>query len=90
MLFMSCVCSLLSRGHLLGEHLTSWLLFVMFNCIFGTFPCGILSLALYLIISISDLCRLSYFEYSQFVLYVPRLSKVTCATWLFGGGQIPP
>ena len=24
-----------------GEGLTSWLLFVMFNCVFVTFPCGI-------------------------------------------------
>ena len=25
-----------------GKGLTSWLLFVMFNCIFVNFPCGIL------------------------------------------------
>ena len=25
-----------------GNGLTSWLLFVMFNCVFVTFPCGIL------------------------------------------------
>ena len=25
-----------------GTGLTSWLLFVMFNCVFVTFPCGIL------------------------------------------------
>ena len=25
-----------------GKGLTSWLLFVMFNCVFATFPCGIL------------------------------------------------
>ena len=25
-----------------GKGLTSWLLFVMFNCVFVTFPCGIL------------------------------------------------
>ena len=25
-----------------GKGLTSWLLFVMFNCVFITFPCGIL------------------------------------------------
>ena len=24
-----------------GKGLTSWLLFVMFNCVFVTFPCGI-------------------------------------------------
>ena len=25
-----------------GKELTSWLLFVTFNCVFVTFPCGIL------------------------------------------------
>ena len=25
-----------------GKELTPWLLFVMFNCVFVTFPCGIL------------------------------------------------
>ena len=41
--------------------LTSWLSFVMFNCVFVTFPCGILGQAWYLIVSIPDLCHLSYF-----------------------------
>ena len=44
-----------------GKGLTSWLLFVMFYCIFVTFPCGILGKVWYLIVSIPDLCRLSYF-----------------------------
>ena len=44
-----------------GKGLTSWLLFVMFNCVFVNFPCGILGQVLYLIISIPDLYRLSYF-----------------------------
>ena len=45
------------------EGLTSCLMFVMFNCIFVTFPCGtcILGQMRYLIVSIPDLCRLSYF-----------------------------
>ena len=34
--------------------LTSWLLFVMFNCVFVTFPCGILGQVWYLIVSIPD------------------------------------
>ena len=38
-----------------GNGLTSWLLFVMFNCVFVTFPCGILGQVWYLIVSISDL-----------------------------------
>ena len=43
-----------------GKGLTSCLLFVMFNCVFVTFPCGILGQVGYLIVSIPDLCRLSY------------------------------
>ena len=45
-----------------GKGLTSWLLFVMFNCVFVTFPCGILGQVWYLIVSILDLGRLSYLE----------------------------
>ena len=44
-----------------GKGLTSWLSFVMFNCVFVTLPCGILGQVWYLIVSIPDLCRLSYF-----------------------------
>ena len=43
-----------------GKGLTSWPLFVMFNCVFVTFPCGILGQACYLFVPIPDLCRLSY------------------------------
>ena len=43
-----------------GKRLTSWLLFVMFNCVFVTIPCGILGQVWYLIVSIPDLCHLSY------------------------------
>ena len=43
-----------------GKGLTSWFLFVMFNCAFFTFPCGILGQVLHLIVLIPDLCRLSY------------------------------
>ena len=45
-----------------GKGLASWLLFVMFGCVFVTFPCGILGQVWYLIVLISDLCRLSYFQ----------------------------
>ena len=44
-----------------GKGLTSRLTFVMFNSVFVIFPCGILGHVLYLIESIPDLCRLSYF-----------------------------
>ena len=39
---------------------TTWLLFVKFNCVFVTFPRGILCQVWYLIVSIPDLCHLSY------------------------------
>ena len=38
-----------------GKGLTSWLLFVMFNCVFVTFPCGILGQMWYLIVLTPDL-----------------------------------
>ena len=46
-----------------GKGLTSWLLFVMSNCDFVTFPCGILGQVWYLIVLIPDLCRFSYVDY---------------------------
>ena len=44
-----------------GKGLTSWFLFVMFNCVFVTFPCGILGQVWYLIVSIPDLCSFYFF-----------------------------
>ena len=44
-----------------GKGLTFWVLFVMFNCNFVTFSCGILGQVWYLMASLPDLCRLSYF-----------------------------
>ena len=49
-----------------GKGLTSWLLLVMFHCVFVTFPCGILGQVWYLIVSIPDLCHLSYYDTSYF------------------------
>ena len=43
-----------------GKGLTSWLSFVMFNCLFVTSQCGILGQVWYLIVSIPNLCHLSY------------------------------
>ena len=39
---------------------------LMYNCEFGTFPFGILGQVWYLIVSIPDLCTLTYFH--QFLL----------------------
>ena len=61
---MSCVCHDFASVHAAlwspaGKGLTSWLLFVMFYCIFVTFQCGILAgQAWYLIVSIPDICLL--------------------------------
>ena len=49
-----------------GKGLTSLLLFVMFNYVFVTFPCGDLGQVWYLIITIHDLCRFSYLECTCF------------------------
>ena len=65
---MSCVV-ILSRLFIAslwsptGKGLTSWLLFVMSDCDFVTFPFGILGQVWYLIVLIPDLCRISYFVY---------------------------
>ena len=52
-----------------GKRLTSWLLFVMFNCVFVTFPCGIMGQVWYLIVSLPDLCQLSYFVHNNNFIY---------------------
>ena len=37
------------------------LLYVMFSCVFVTCPCGVLGQVWYLIVSIPDICLLTYF-----------------------------
>ena len=58
--FLSIHCSLVvtcwERADLLA------LLYVKFYCVFVTFPCGILGQVWCLIVSIPDLCFLSYFN----------------------------
>ena len=59
-LMSSCVCHAFASVHCClvspaGKGLISWLSFVMFNCVFITFPCGILCKVWYLIVSIPDL-----------------------------------
>ena len=36
--------------------------YVMFSCVFITFPCGVLGQVWYLIVSIPDLCTFTYFN----------------------------
>ena len=67
MLFLSCfcygfvrICLLMPSGKLVGKGLTSWPLFVRSNCKFSLshlYPWSVWCL----IVSIPDLCRLSYF-----------------------------
>ena len=45
-----------------GKGLTSWLSFVVLNWVVVTFPFDILGQVWYLIVSIPDLCPLSYFH----------------------------
>ena len=52
-----------------GKGLTSWLLFVVLNCVFVTYSCGTPGEVWYLIVSITDLCPLSYFGIFGVVLY---------------------
>ena len=59
------ICALWSPA---GKGLTSWLSFVVSNCEFVTFPIGILGQVRYLIVSIPDLCTLTYFD-CVFIIY---------------------
>ena len=45
-----------------GKGMISGLSFAMFDCVFVTFPCGILGQVWCLIVSIPDLCHLSCFD----------------------------
>ena len=72
--FLSCVCYVfLARPFICAlwspawKGLTSWLSFVMSNCEFVTFR-----QLWYLIVSIPDLCILTYFDYQ---------SCFVCAAW---------
>ena len=56
------ICALWSPA---GKGLTSWLSFVVSNFEFVTFPCSILGQVWYLIVSIPDLCTLTYFHANQ-------------------------
>ena len=53
-----------------GKGLSSWLSFVVLNCVVVTFPFGILGQVWYLIVSIPDLCPLSYFHSVFIVLHI--------------------
>ena len=56
------ICALWSPA---GKALTSWFSFVVYNCEFVTFPLVSWGQVWYLIVSIPDLCILTYFEQPQ-------------------------
>ena len=56
--------------------LTSWHLFVVFNCAFVIFPCDVQGQVWYLIVLIPDLRCLSYFELLRKAALVVR--DITC------------
>ena len=64
--FLSVHCSLVvtcwERANLLA------LLCVIFFCVFVTFSCGVLDQVWYLLVSIPDLCFLTYFYHDKILL----------------------
>ena len=72
MLFISCDCHVFASVHCCPV-VTCWeradLLALVCDvyCYFFTFPCGILGQVWHLIVSILDLCHLSYFNYPNFL-----------------------
>ena len=80
-LFVSCVCHAFASVHcclvvICWESVTSWVSFVKFNCVFVTNSCGILGLVWNLIVSIPDLCRLSYFHI-QTMFWMHRINRLS-------------
>ena len=53
-----------------GKGMTSWLSYVVLNCVVVTFPFDILGQVWYLIVSICDRCPLSYFHTVCIVLHI--------------------
>ena len=62
-----------------GKGLTSGVSFLMFICVFVTFRCGILGQVWYLIVSIPNLCHLSY------ILCIYRVFGARLITCMFSG-----
>ena len=71
---MTCVCHAFESVHCClvapaGNGMASHLSFVMFNCVFVTFPCGILGQVWYLIVLIPDLSLLFYMYHQTTVIH---------------------
>ena len=86
--FASVLCYLVSPA---GKGLTSLLLFVLFNCVFVTFPFGILGQVWYVIASIPDLCHLSFIDIERavtfFFIKLDGKTMTTCDHYLAFKGQ---
>ena len=82
MLFMSCLFFMLSRLFIAtlwppaAKGLTSWLLFVMFNCAFVTFPCSILGQVWYLTWYSMYQLGLNHISHLRSKKYARRYSQV--------------
>ena len=72
-----------------GKGQASWLLLVMFIVFFFTFPCGILGQVWYLIVSIPDLCRLSYFDCFPVILFFVLMLYNPVNIFSVMPGQVP-
>ena len=88
MLFMSCVCHASASVHCCLV-VTCWeradLLALVYDvyCVFVTFPCGILGQVWYLIVSIPDLCHLSYFHAPKPIYFTLLVQKhFLSLTWV--------
>ena len=88
LLFMFCVCHAFLSVHS-SIVVTFWeranllaLLYVMFSCVFITFPCGVLGQVWYLIVSIPDICLLTFFSYSFDALLVIEKCFSRCKPFL--------
>ena len=85
---------MLSRLHIAalwspaGKGMTSWPLLVMFNRDFVNFSCVIVSQVWYLIVSIPDLCRLSYFDGCNFAK--PSFEEVIIGRMCVNYFEFPP
>ena len=77
-LFCVCLCNIVLSVSC-SLVVTCWdfldLLYVMFSCVFVTFPYGILGQVLYLIISIPDLCLLTFIS-TKLLLMVCKILKL--------------
>ena len=63
------------------------LLYVMFYCVFVTFPCGVLGQMWYLIVSNLDLCLLSCFKEMKVKYFFASIGVPMIAAWLIGVGS---